>query len=69
MGPGHLHHSLVGVDGQIEEGPTYGDMKLPTERVYLAFRSGSPTTGDGEYAPAFNMLELSEGSQGFDRHD
>ena len=51
----------MGLDGQLGKGSTYGDTKLPTARVCLAFRSGSTMMGDGEYAPVFNMSELWDG--------
>ncbi|KAF3583608.1 hypothetical protein F2Q69_00026663 [Brassica cretica] len=72
MGLGHLHHNSVGVD-------EYGlivwrrfNLWAPgiTEtRVCIAFRSGSATMGDGEYASAFNMSEFWDGLQRFDRYD
>ncbi|KAF2560257.1 hypothetical protein F2Q70_00017375 [Brassica cretica] len=59
----------MGLDGQLGEGSTYGDTKLPTARVCIAFGSGNISMADGEYAPTFNMTEFWDGLQGFDRHD
>ncbi|KAF2605169.1 hypothetical protein F2Q70_00027893 [Brassica cretica] len=59
----------MGLDGQLGKCSTYGDIKLPTARVCLAFRSGNTTLADGEYAPAFNMSELWDGLQRSDRDD
>ena len=59
----------MGLDGQLGEDSTSGDTKLPMARVCLAFRNGSTTMGDENYAPAFNMSELWNGLQRFDRHD
>ena len=59
----------MGSDRQLGEDSTSGDMKLPMARVCLAFRNGSTTMGDENYAPAFNMSELWNGLQRFDRHD
>ena len=59
----------MGLDGQLGEGSTYEDTKLPTARVCLPFRSGSTTMDDGEYAPAFNISELWDGLRRSDRHD
>ena len=48
----------MGLDGQLGEGSTYGDTKLPTARVCIAFGSGNISMADGEYAPTFNMPKL-----------
>ena len=53
----------------LEKVQTYGDTKLPTARVCIAFGSGNTTMANGEYAPTFNMTEFWEGLQGFDRDD
>ncbi|CDY49779.1 BnaC02g47370D [Brassica napus] len=51
----------IGLDGQLGEGTTYGDTKLYTARVCLAFRTGSTAMGDEEHASAFDMSEFWNG--------
>ncbi|KAF2603990.1 hypothetical protein F2Q70_00027255 [Brassica cretica] len=69
MDLGHPQHSLAGVDGQLRNASTYGDTKLPTARVCLTFRSRNTMMSDREYASAFDMSDLWDRLQGFDRDD
>ncbi|KAF2566927.1 hypothetical protein F2Q68_00027092 [Brassica cretica] len=45
----------MGLDRQFGQGTTYGDTKLHTARVCLAFRIGSIAMDDGEHASAFDI--------------
>ena len=45
----------MGLDGQLGEDSTYGDMKLYSTKVSSALRSRSTKMGDGEYAVILDM--------------
>ena len=66
---GHPQHSLAGVDVQLRNTSIYGDTKLPTARVYLVFRNRNTTMGDREYVSAFDMSDLWNRLQRFDRRN
>ena len=59
----------MGLDGQLVEDSTYGDMKLCSTKVSSALRSRSTKMDDGEYAAILDMSAFWNGLQGFDRHD